>query len=142
MTSHDDTAKFARKIRASFNKFKQNEHHLRWQYARVQDSPDVHPKYLLEQATRRHLIDELLHALDWNPNNPSEITEEARSTTDIGGRCYFDYLGLHSRTAAPALIFEAKGFDVSLPRDENNQELGSNDMSNLVACRRECDQAW
>lgn len=133
MTSPGEIATFARTIRALFEKFGNNEQQLRQQYTRAEESPEVHSNYLLEQATRRHLIDELLHALDWNPSDPSQISEEARSTTDDGRRCYFDYLGLHAQTAAPALVFEAKGFDVSLPRNKNNRELGSKDMSKLVA---------
>ncbi|MDE0698979.1 MAG: hypothetical protein OXH76_24425 [Boseongicola sp.] len=133
MTSSGEVATFARTIRASFEKFRHNEQLLRQQYARTDESPEVQPKYLLEQATRRHLIDELLNALDWSPKDPSQISEEARSKTDDGKRCYFDYLGLHSQTAAPALVFEAKGFDVSLPRSKDNQKLGRGDMSILVA---------
>jgi hypothetical protein len=36
--------------------------------------------------------------LDWNPDIPSQVAEEARSWGEDGDRLYFDYRGIAPRT--------------------------------------------
>ncbi len=132
MTLLSDTASFAQKLRESFDEFRRVELLVREQYAR---DPDAAPSTsdLLERATRRFLIDGFLRALDWNPDDPSSVTEEARARTRSEDRLYFDYLGLQPQTRAPVLLFEAKGFDVALPRKARGPAVSAGEMSVLIA---------
>ena len=132
MTLLSDTAAFAQKLRESFDEFQRNESLLREQYAREPKEKSF-PTNLLERPTRRFLIDNFLRALDWDPDDSACVTEEARARTSSEERLYFDYLGLNSQTRAPVLLFEAKGFDVALPRKPRGPELGARRMAALIA---------
>lgn len=132
MTLQSDRARFARDLRSAFNNFREQERQIRRQYARGADATPQ-PLTVLERASRRFLIDSFLRALDWNPDNPDHMAEEARASTLSGERLYFDYLGLNAQRHAPVLLFEAKGYDVPLPREAHGTELDSNGMSYLIA---------
>lgn len=132
MTDLSDTANFARKLREIFDAFRQHETVIRDQYARDPATAPA-PAPLLERATRRFLIDDFLRALDWEVNDPSTVVEEARAKTATGERLYFDYLGLNPKTQVPVLLFEAKGFDIPLPRKPHGQALSSKEMSSVIA---------
>ena len=132
MTDLSDTASFARKLREIFDAFRQHESLIRDQYARDPATAPA-PTPLLERATRRFLIDDFLRALDWEVNDPSTVIEEARAKTATGERLYFDYLGLNPKTLVPVLLFEAKGFDIPLPRRPHGQTLSSQEMSSVIA---------
>lgn len=132
MTNLSDTASFARKLREIFDAFRQHETVIRDQYARDPATAPA-PTPLLERATRRFLIDDFLRALDWEVNDPSTVIEEARAKTATGERLYFDYLGLNPNTQVPVLLFEAKGFDIPLPRRPRGQPLSSQEMSSVIS---------
>jgi hypothetical protein len=132
LTLLSDTASFAQKLRESFDEFRRTESLVREQYARDPDAASP-TSDLLERATRRLLIDNFLRALDWNPDDPSCVTEEARARTQSEERLYFDYLGLQPQTRAPVLLFEAKGFDVALPRKPRGPQVDAREMSALIA---------
>lgn len=132
MTLLSDTAAFVQKLRESFDEFRRTELLVREQYGRDPGTVSP-PSDLLERATRRFLIDDLLRALDWNPDDPSNVIEEARARTQSEERLYFDYLGLQLQTRAPVLLFEAKGFDVALPRKPRGPEVDAREMSALIA---------
>lgn len=128
----NETAAFAQKLRQSYDEFQRTELLIREQYAR--NPAEVSPTSgLLERATRRFLIDDFLRALEWSPDDPSSVTEEARARTRLKERLYFDYLGLQPQTRAPVLLFEAKGFDVVLPRKRRGPEMHAREMSALIA---------
>ena len=132
MTLFSDTAEFARLLRTSTDEFRRHETIIREQYVRAGADAEP-PKKLLERATRRYLIDSLLRALDWNPDNPSQVAEEARATSPTDDRLYFDYLGLAPRTRAPVFLLEAKGLDVTMPRKPRGPQLDAQGMAALIA---------
>lgn len=132
MTLLSDKAAFAQKLRESFDEFRRVELLVREQYARDPETA-VQTSDLLERATRRFLIDNFLSALDWSPGDPSRVAEEARARTQSEKRLYFDYLGLQPHTRAPVLLFEAKGFDVTLPRKARGRTMNGREMSALIA---------
>jgi hypothetical protein len=107
-------AAFGEALRTAFTQFKAEEAVIRAKHAAaVQSGSLLAPlddDALLERPTRRFLIDPMLRALDWNPDDPNQLTEEARSWAENGDRLYFDYLGV-SRRRAPTLLVEAKGAD-------------------------------
>ena len=53
----------------------------------------------------------MLRALDWNPDDPDQVVEEARSWDPEDERLYFDYLGVTPRTRSPVVLVEAKAYD-------------------------------
>jgi hypothetical protein len=68
-----------------------------------------------EHRTRRDLIDPTLEALGWDLSRFSDsMVQEARLR---GGETvlFADYLGVDARDASPAVLVEAKPFDVSPP---------------------------
>lgn len=131
MSLASDIAEFAAQLRAGYQHFSREEDFLRQQYAAT---PEVEvPDSLLERTTRRFLIDHFLRALDWNPDNPSQIVEEARGETRSGDRLYFDYLGVHPVNRSPILIVEAKGFDVPYPRRARAAEPSNKEMSEMLS---------
>ena len=132
MIPQHETAAFAEKLRTCFDRFRQVEQVHRAQYARAPET-DKPTTEMLERATRRFLIDDLLRAADWDPDEPTIVTEEARARTASQERLYFDYLGLKPRTLAPVLLVEAKGFDVELPRRPRGRALNRQDMAVLLA---------
>lgn len=115
MSIVSDIGEFGNRLRTGFDQFRREEANLRGQYAASPDS-DPMPDSMLERTTRGFLIDHFLKALDWNPEDPSQIIEEARAQTQDGDRLYFDYLGVDHQDRTPILILEAKGFDVPPPR--------------------------
>jgi hypothetical protein len=126
-----DIAEFREKLRFSHEKFRPAEQMIREQYAR-DSTPDGLISDMLERPTRRFLIDEMLKALDWNPDEPHQVAEEARSWSSSGARLYFDYLGI-SRDNAPVLLVEAKGFDVPEPRRPKGDPLSAAKMPGEIA---------
>jgi hypothetical protein len=105
---------FRERLRETIARFEREEaiHRAQWVGAEV---PEAEQDDLLERATRRYLIDPILDALDWSPNDPNLITEERRSWADNGDRLYFDYLGV-DQAHNPLLLVEAKGYDTPAPR--------------------------
>lgn len=130
MTTLADTEEFREKLRASIAKFRMQEDRLRRQYAQAKTLP---PKDMLERTTRRFLVDELLRALDWNPDDATQVAEEARAHSKADSRLYFDYLGIAPRTETPVLLFEAKGFDIEPPRKARGLDLSAQEMAVVVA---------
>lgn len=133
MTLLSETAAFSAALRAFAAQFRQHESLIRQQYTRARGTSRP-PKNVLERATRRFLIDNLLRALDWDPDVPTQVTEEARAL-GAGKKdwLYFDYLGVNPTTQAPVLLFEAKGLDVPMPRQPRQPAPSPQDMSTLVA---------
>ncbi len=87
---------------------------------------------LLERPTRRFLIDGLLRALDWNPDVPGHVVEEARSRDrDSGLPLFFDYLG-RAKDRSPAMLVEAKRLDADLPRRPRGEVPPSHEMGRLI----------
>lgn len=127
-----ETAEFRRQLQSTINEFGRHEVLLRDQYARETGGSDF-PRDLLERPTRRFLIDGMLRALGWNVDDPEQVAEEARAKSPKGERLYFDYLGISTQSRAPVLLFEAKGFDVPLPRKPRGPALTSQDMAELIA---------
>ncbi len=137
MSEASDIAAFGAALRTAFGVFKSTETLVRQQYAR-NVATGAEPKgaddhELLERPTRRFLVDGILRGLDWNPDNPTQVVEEARSWDKGGERLYFDYLGLTLRTGAPIILVEAKGYDVKPPRQSRGQALGARDMAELIS---------
>lgn len=87
---------------------------------------------MLERPTRRFLIDPMLRALDWNPDNPHNLAEESRSWDENEKRLYFDYLGLNHR-GAPTLLVEAKGVDSVAPRPARAPNVSRDGMAVLLS---------
>lgn len=133
MTAVADAAEFADRLRAGMQEFRLIESQLRHQYARSHGlSPETMPLDMLERPTRRFLIDHFLRALDWDPDEPGQVIEEARARSTDQDRLYFDYLGISPGTRAPIVIVEAKGFDVSKPRRARGPELAAKEMGRLI----------
>jgi len=111
---------FGAALRKAFETFKSVETLIREQYARDvatgTEPAGADEEDLLERPTRRSLVDGILRGLDWNPDNPARVAEEARSWGDDGDRLYFDYLGVAPLTRAPIVLVEAKGYDVKAAR--------------------------
>jgi hypothetical protein len=124
---------FAEKLRSGMQQFRRDEMHLRTQYAIAENvTPESMPASMLERPTRRFLIDHFLRALDWNPDNPGQVIEEARAHSASNDRLYFDYLGVSPTVRAPVLIVEAKAFDVPKPRRVRGSELDAKGMGQLI----------
>lgn len=133
MTSAADIAAFSARIRSCIDEFRQHETVLRAQYTR--DSAGAAPvatQQLLERSTRRFLIDRYLRALDWNPDDPSVVIEEARSFSGTD-RLYFDYMGVSREEQTPVLIVEAKGLDISPPKKSRTTTVNAKDMASFLA---------
>jgi hypothetical protein len=68
---------------------------------------DDHP---LEHTVRKFFLDRVLGALGWNFQARGEnVAEEARIRGDT--TLFLDYLGIHTESRTPLLIFEAKAWD-------------------------------
>lgn len=133
MTLLNDIAEFSQRLRVTVEEFRRQEEQIREQYARAEATGSAIDGEMLERPTRRFLIDALLKALDWNPDDPAAVAEEARARSGNNDRLYFDYLGLAPGTHLPVLLFEAKGFDVAMPRKPREAELDALDMATLIA---------
>jgi hypothetical protein len=132
LTILSDTADFAGKLRSAADEFRRHETLIRKQYARVEVGA-APPRNMLERPTRRFLVDGLLRALDWDPDSPAQLVEEARAKSEDDDRLYFDYLGIAPQTQAPVLLVEAKGFDVALPRKPRGPKLDALGVATLIA---------
>ena len=75
----------------------------------------------------------MLRALDWNPDNPNQVVEEARSWDPEEERLYFDYLGVAPQTRAPVVLVEAKAYDVGAPRQPRGAQLDARAMAELIS---------
>lgn len=137
MSEASDIAEFGAALRRAFDTFNSAETLIRQQYARdvaVGAEPEgANDDDLLERPTRRFLVDGILRSLDWNPDNPTQVAEEARSWGEDGDRLYFDYLGIAPRTRAPIVLFEAKGYDVKSARRPRGEALGAREMAELIS---------
>ena len=133
VSSVAETGAFAEKLRIGMLDFRRAEAQLRAQYARAEvRAPESMPWAMLERPTRRFLIDHFLRALDWNPDDASQVIEEARAYGEDGDRLYFDYLGISPATRAPVLIVEAKGFDIPKPKRARGPELDAKAIGRLI----------
>jgi hypothetical protein len=130
-------AAFLRVLRSAFEFFQAEELNVRSQYARDVgrgDAPSgADDDELLERPTRRFLIDRMMRALDWNPDDPDQVVEEARSWDPEEERLYFDYLGLAPRTRAPVVLVEAKAYDAGAPRQPRGAHLDARAMAELIS---------
>jgi len=137
MTFETASFDFQRRLGQIVRDFRGQESAIRAQYANPAPPAGtvsaMEERGMLERATRRYIIDELLRALDWNPAIPSNVAEEARARSSDGARLYFDYLGVAPLTQFPVLLVEAKAFDVSKPRKARGSELDARTMSQVLA---------
>ena len=129
-------AAFGIALRAAFDRFRLEEAVIRAREAkdvRAGKAPPGLPlESMLERPTRRFLIDPMLRELDWDPDDPHRVTEEARSWAENGDRLYFDYLGLNGQRA-PTLLVEAKGADAKAVRPPRVAEVSGAAMAVLVS---------
>ncbi|MER9095433.1 methyltransferase domain-containing protein [Mesorhizobium sp. M0700] len=128
-------AAFGTALHAAFDRFKMEEAVIR-----AKETEDVAAgkaplglalESMLERPTRRFLIDPMLRELGWDPDDPHQVTEEARSWAENGDRLYFDYLGLNG-SRAPALLVEAKGADAKPVRPPRGTNVSGRAMAVLV----------
>lgn len=137
MSPLHDTEAFRLRLIATINQFQDNESLIRSQYQTPTISEilaaETAERDLLERATRRFLIDGILRALDWNPDDPTQVSEEARSWTPSGERLYFDYAGIAPEFRFPVVIIEAKAFDTPLPRRQRGIEVAELSMPAFLA---------
>jgi hypothetical protein len=130
-------AAFRAELRRAFEDFQAEEKHIRSQYARevrTGEAPaGADDDELLERPTRRFLIDRMLHALDWNPDDPGRVVEEARSWDADDERLYFDYLGVAPDTRAPVVLVEAKAYDVGAARQPRGERLDARTMADVIS---------
>jgi hypothetical protein len=124
-------------LRRAFEDFQAEEKHIRSQYARAvrtgEAPPGADDDELLERPTRRFVIDRMLHALDWNPDDPGQVVEEARSWDADDERLYFDYLGVAPETRAPVVLVEAKAYDVGAARQPRGERLDARTMADVIS---------
>lgn len=135
MNEEDDVRRFGIKLTKAFDRFRREEKSIRESYrdANPDDlSTESDIEYLLERTTRRYLIDPMLCALDWKPNNPSIVIEEARSWADNGGRLYLDYLGI-DQNRFPVLLVEAKGADAEGARRPYAPDATGQEMAKIIS---------
>ena len=125
-------AAFLKALRSAFEFFQDEERNIRNQYAREVVRGEVpsgaDDDELLERPTRRFLIDRMLRALDWNPDDPAQVVEEARSWNPKEERLYFDYLGIAPQSRAPVVLVEAKAYDAGAPRQPRGAQLDARAM--------------
>jgi hypothetical protein len=130
-------AAFRTALRRAFEDFQADEQRIRGQYARaVQEGgapAGADDDELLERPTRRFLVDRMLRALDWNPDDPRQVVEEARSWDADDERRYFDYLGIAAETRAPVVLVEAKAYDVGAARQPRGRNLDARGMAYLIS---------
>lgn len=135
MSEAAEVAAFGDALRTALTRFQAEEAVIRAEHAAaVQKGNLLAPlddDALLERPTRRFLIDPMLRALDWDPDDPNRLTEEARGWAD-GERLYFDYLGV-SRRRMPTLLVEAKGADSLSARPPRERDLSASQMSSLIS---------
>ncbi|WP_225410019.1 hypothetical protein [Stigmatella hybrida] len=136
MSEADRITAFEKALRTAFTQFKLEEQVIRAKHAAAVQSGSLRVPLdddaLLERPTRRFLIDPMLRALDWNPDNPNQLQEEARSWAENGDRLYFDYLGV-SWQRAPTLLVEAKGADSVSARPPREDNISARHMSELIS---------
>jgi hypothetical protein len=134
--SQDGENAFKAALRETIALFKLEEEVIRADYKRKVEKGSepggIDDVDLLERPTRRFLIDAILRALDWSPDDPGQIAEESRSRSLAGKALFFDYLGM-ARTRAPAMLVEAKGFDAELTRRPGEDDLTSREMSRQIS---------
>lgn len=130
------TAAFGTALRAAFDRFKREEAIIRAQETSAVEAGTaplgLTLEAMLERPTRRFLIDPMLRQLGWDPDNPHQVTEEARSWSEDGDRLYFDYLGVN-RERAPTLLVEAKGADAKAARPPRAADVTGARMAVLIS---------
>ncbi|MDG4904521.1 MULTISPECIES: hypothetical protein [unclassified Mesorhizobium] len=136
MNEAANIAAFGAALQLAFGRFKMEEAVIRAKAAQDIDAGKA-PRGLalddmLERPTRRFLVDPMLRELGWDPADPRQVTEEARSWAENGDRLYFDYLGL-DRQRAPTLIVEAKGADAKTVRPPRSAEVSGRTMAALIS---------
>lgn len=131
MNEPADSELFAATLRANIASFRDQEKLLRSEYTRDANTPV--PAELTERVSRRFLVDGFLDALDWHPADPHKTVEEARTWHSDGDWLFLDYLGVGSQDRAPALIVEAKSFDIEPPRKPRAAQPNSRDLSKILA---------
>lgn len=136
MTERAKIEDFHSALRTAFSRFKMEEAVIRADRDRSVAAgiapAGVELGSMLERPTRRFLIDPMLRALDWEPDDPHRVTEEARSWAENGDRLYFDYLGLN-QNRAPTLLVEAKGSDATAVRPPRAADVDSSKMAVLIS---------
>lgn len=131
--SAEDKVAFRSAMRETMRLFRLEENRLRTDYAGELQDGQVEIADILERPTRRFLIDGLLRALDWDPDDSAQVGEEVRSRSRGTGKpLFFDYLG-RARDRAPALLVEAKRLDAELPRQPHEPEPSSREMARLIS---------
>jgi hypothetical protein len=137
LSEASDIAAFGEALRRAFETFKLSEALIRQQYARDvaagAEPEGADEDDLLERPTRRFLIDGVLRGLDWNPDDPAQVAEEARSWDEHGDRLYFDYIGIAPGTQTPVVLVEAKGYDVRAARRPYGRDLDARGMAELIS---------
>lgn len=126
-----ERAEFGRQLREAKEDFLQKESVIRIQHRTTADADEG--LKMLERATRRFLLDRLLLALDWDPDEPDSVTEEGRGWGPQRQRFYFDYVGVVPATQKAVLLFEAKGYDVTAPRKADKAPPLAREMAALLA---------
>lgn len=132
MSHRSDPTEFAARLRRIIDDFRRSEKRIREEYARGPETSHI-PEEITERATRRFLVDEFLCALAWDPGDPASTVEEARARHPSGDWLFLDYLGVDSQSGAPAVIFEAKKFDIEPPRAPRAERPASREMPALIA---------
>ena len=120
---------FREAMRKAISNFESAEKIIRDEYERP--TGEEPPDDITERATRRYLIDPCLAALDWLPDDPDMVAEEAR--TRHGTVLFLDYLGVDMASREPVLIVEAKTYDEEPPRAPRSPAPPSREMSRLIA---------
>ncbi|WP_186084695.1 hypothetical protein [Burkholderia gladioli] len=126
-------ASFRADVRDAFAKFVVYEPALRAEYAdRVKADGATAGETLLERVTRRFLIDPVLRALGWDPDDPTRIAEEARGRGPENERFYFDYLG-KTASQLPVVIVEAKHCDCDFVRIPHGRTVSAREAARLIS---------
>lgn len=137
MSEARDMMAFGEVLHKAFHAFQNAEELIRQQYASgiaAGTVPDgIDDEKLLERPTRRFLIDGILQGLDWNPDDPAQVAEEARGWGDNNERLYFDYLGIAPHTHTPIILIEAKGYDAPTARRPRGQNLTAIGMAEMIS---------
>jgi hypothetical protein len=133
MTEAARATQFKANLGDAFTKFNAYESQLRVEYARETVSGDATAgEVLLERVTRRFLVDPVLRALGWDPDDAERIAEEARGHGPTGKRFYFDYLG-KSLSQLPVLLVEAKHCDTEFVRVPHGLPASGREASRLLS---------
>ncbi len=139
MSEEDDVKNFESALRDVFQRFKADEDAIRADHARavtageLPEGAGIERRPLSEKATRRFLVDPMLRALGWDPEDSYAVTEEARlGGTEGGGRFRPDYL-MDDQDKLPVMLVEAKGADAKGVRFPRGPEAVGQAGANLIS---------